>query len=111
MWTVLLNGLSGFIMVLTFCFCIGNIDDAVSAPTGQPFIQVFFNATGSHAGATIMSVIITTMTLCSTIDVVATASRQIFAFARDRGLPFASFLSHVSTAIILYHKNPSSSIC
>lgn len=36
------------------------------------------------------------MTFCSTVSLVATASRQMFAFARDRSLPFAAFLSHVS---------------
>lgn len=43
-----------------------------------------------------MAVIITIMTFCSTVSLVVTASRQIFAYARDRGLPFTSFLSHVS---------------
>lgn len=36
------------------------------------------------------------MTFCSTVSLVATASRQMFAFARDRSFPFAAFLSHVS---------------
>ena len=97
MWTVILNGSTGFIMVLTFCFCIGNIEDALNTPSGQPYIQVFLSATGSYAGATVMAALIIFMTLCATIGVVAAASRQMFAFARDRGLPFASFLSHVST--------------
>jgi amino acid transporter len=42
-----------------------------------------------------MTCIITLLTLCSAISNVATASRQMFAFARDRGLPAADFLSYV----------------
>lgn len=42
-----------------------------------------------------MTCIITLLTLCSAVSNVATASRQMFAFARDRGLPAADFLSHV----------------
>jgi choline transport protein len=95
MWTILLNGITGFIMVVTFCFCAGDITEILSTPTGFPFIQVFYNATQSYAGATIMTSIIITMALCSTISNVATASRQMFAFARDQGLPFSTFLSHV----------------
>ena len=43
-----------------------------------------------------MACIIILMALCSTISNVATASRQMFAFARDQGLPFSEFLSQVS---------------
>lgn len=42
-----------------------------------------------------MTCIITTLTLCSAISNVATASRQMFAFARDHGLPFAEVLSFI----------------
>jgi amino acid transporter len=55
----------------------------------------FYSATGSKAGASVMAALITLFCLCSTMSAVATASRQMFAFARDRGLPGASFLSRV----------------
>lgn len=87
--------ISGFVMVLTFCFSIGDIESALSSPTGQPYIQVFFNATGSHSGTTVMTVVITFMTFCNTVNNVASASRQLYAFARDRGLPYSSFLREV----------------
>lgn len=93
----ILNGLTCFIIVLTFCFGISNIEAAVNNPTGQPYIQALFSATESRAGGTVMAVILIVMTLWSTIGNVAIASRQMFACAHDRGLPFASFLSHVST--------------
>ena len=104
MSTLVLNGLTGWIMVITFCFCIGNVEDAVNSPTGQPYIQVFYNATNSHAGATVMSAIIVFMTLCAIITNLATVSRQTFAFARDfHDSRVARFLSHVS--MILNHHN------
>lgn len=43
-----------------------------------------------------MTVVIATMTLCNTVNIVASASRQLYAFARDRGLPFSEMLSYVS---------------
>ncbi|KAL8819984.1 MAG: hypothetical protein Q9223_001689 [Gallowayella weberi] len=94
-WSMIISAVSGFIMVLTFCFSIGDIDSAVTTPTGQPYIQVFYNATDSHAGTTIMTVAIMTMTLSNTVNNVASASRQLYAFARDRGIPFSSSLSQV----------------
>lgn len=94
-WTLLLNGVSGFIMVITFAYCLGPLEDAITPPYFFAFIGTFYNATGSHTGATIMTCIITVLTLCSAISNVATGSRQMFAFARDNGLPFARFLSYV----------------
>ncbi|KAI4219915.1 MAG: hypothetical protein L6R36_007991 [Xanthoria steineri] len=94
-WSMIISALSGFVMVLTFCFSVGDIESALSSPTGQPYIQVFYNATNSRTGTTVVTVVIATMTLCNTINNVASASRQLYAFARDRGLPFASTLSYV----------------
>ena len=40
MWTAVLNGVLGWIMLVTFCFCIGDVETALETPTGYPFIQV-----------------------------------------------------------------------
>ena len=77
-------------------YTIGPLQLALEAPYFFTFIGTFYNATQSRAGATIMSCIIILLNLCSCISNVATASRQMFAFARDQGLPFADFISHVS---------------
>lgn len=102
MWTLILNGATGFIMVITFAFCIGNLTDAITPTYSYAYIDVFYNSTGSKAGATVMACLIILMCLCSTISNVATASRQMFAFARDRGLPFSNFLAHVSVSMAMY---------
>lgn len=41
-----------------------------------------------------VAIIIITL-VCAVISEIATASRQIWSFARDKGLPFSSFLSKV----------------
>ncbi|KAK5687105.1 hypothetical protein LTS10_001242 [Elasticomyces elasticus] len=94
-WTLILNGATGFIMVITFAFCITDIEAALAPSYYFTYIDVFYNATGSRAAASVMTALITLMCLCSTISNVATASRQMFAFARDRGLPFSDFLCRV----------------
>lgn len=38
--TMLLNGALGLIMLITLCFCIGNLQDVLQTATGYPFIQV-----------------------------------------------------------------------
>lgn len=72
------------IMGATFVFCVGDLESVMNTPTYQPFIQVFFNATQSHAGTTIMVVIILIMLLAAAIGETATSSRQLWSFARDK---------------------------
>lgn len=110
MWTVIINGSLGFIMLVTFCFCLGDVDTILSDSTVTPFVQTFLIATKSHAGTSVMTAILIILTIAGCITNVATASRQMFAFARDQGLPFSNFLAHVSDHapfnhdITKYHK-------
>ncbi|KAJ9660474.1 hypothetical protein H2201_006896 [Coniosporium apollinis] len=94
--TVTLNGVMGFVAVITFCFCITDLDAALASSTGYPFIEVFYAATNSKAAATGMVVIFILLIICAAISNLATASRQIFAFARDHGLPYPQVISKVS---------------
>ena len=94
-WTLILNGATGFVMIVTFAFCVGDIDQVMASTTGFAFIQVFLNSTGSVPAATGMTVVIMIMQFCATISNVATTSRQIYSFARDQGLPFSSFFAQV----------------
>lgn len=104
--TILLNGSLGFAIVLAFCFCLGDLDTALSSPTGYDFIEVFMNATNNHGGTSAMTAILITLVICATFGFLASASRQTWAFARDHGLPFSNFLSHVGyiQAILLYYE-------
>lgn len=94
--TLLFNGALGFVMLVTLCFSVGNLEDVLSTPTGFPFIQVFYNATLSKGAATVMTCVLVIMSAFCAVTNLATASRQLFSFARDSGMPFQSWLSHVS---------------
>lgn len=80
-------------MTITFCFCITDLDQILSSPTGYPYLQIFFNATQSSSGAIAMGVWVVAMTAFSSVTGLATASRQLYAFGRDQGLPFSSFFA------------------
>lgn len=79
----------------TFCYTLGDLESVLSTPTGYPFIQVFYNATGSRGGATAMSCILVLSATANGMTNMATASRQLFAFARDKGLPFHGWFAYV----------------
>ncbi|RFN45104.1 hypothetical protein FIE12Z_10655 [Fusarium flagelliforme] len=76
--TTLFNGAFGWIMVITYCFCIGNLEESVSSATAM---------------ASILVVIIA----FSNLTMVSTSSRQLFAFARDHAVPFSPWFSEVPT--------------
>ncbi|KAK6436559.1 hypothetical protein LTR95_007251 [Oleoguttula sp. CCFEE 5521] len=95
MWSTYINGFLGFIMAITMIFTLGDLDEILATPTGYPFIQVFFNVTKSHAGTTLMTVLILLPLVGSVIACVATASRQIWSFARDEGVPFSNTVRYV----------------
>jgi len=90
-----LNGLMGFSMLIAILFCIGNIDNALSSPTGYPFIEIFLQACNSVAGTTAMTSVVLSLMIFADIAVLAAASRMMWAFARDNGLPGSRYLSYV----------------
>jgi choline transport protein len=94
-WTTFVNGLTGWIMLITFCFCLGSLDDAIDTPTGYAFVEVFNSATGSTAGASTMSALVIFITIFCNVSIVATSSRQLFAFARDEGVPLSKWVAYV----------------
>ncbi|OCK79331.1 amino acid transporter [Lepidopterella palustris CBS 459.81] len=93
--TALVNYSLGFVMTITFMSTIGDVSQVLATPTGQPYIQIVLNATNSHTAATILTTVMCILLFFCSVNQVTTSSRQLFAFARDRGLPFSSFLSHV----------------
>ena len=97
MWSLALNSFMGFLTAVTFSFCLGPDPAAVLAsPTGYPFLQIIYNSTGSLAATnTLTALIIICFAFCG-VSEVATSSRQVWSFARDRGLPFSTFLARVN---------------
>ncbi len=79
----------------TLCFTITDPSAILTTPTKYPFIQLFYNVTNSLAGTNVMVAIIIIALVCAVISEIATASRQIWSFARDGGLPFSPYLSKV----------------
>jgi len=94
---VTVNSVMGFVMLITICFTLGDTNNILASATGYPFIQVFYNSTGSLSATNALTSILIMTLIASTITEVATASRQLWSFARDRGLPFSDFFSDVTT--------------
>jgi choline transport protein len=79
MGSVLLNVTLVFIMVVTICFCLGDPAAALDTVTGYPFIQMFYNSTGSLAATNVLTVIPMVMLAGCAFSEVAASSRQLWA--------------------------------
>ena len=76
--TALMNYVLGFVMIITLVFCLGNFDDALSTPTGQPFVYVIQNATKSTGATITLTVIILILIMSCSVNNVTTSSRQLW---------------------------------
>lgn len=98
---VLLNGILGIATCIAIAFTTGDLAADLASPTGYDFIPMFFNATKSIAGSSVMTAILAALVICASFGFLATASRQTWAFARDRGLPLSSWIAHVDSRFSL----------
>ncbi|KAK3724053.1 hypothetical protein LTR37_001175 [Vermiconidia calcicola] len=89
-----INGGLMFIMCITFCYVLGD-PEVLDTPTKYPFIQIFYNSTGSFAAANAMTAIIIILSFFTAVTITAGSSRQLFAFARDGALPFSTWIAAV----------------
>lgn len=94
--SVIVNGMLSFGVLLMLLFYAGSVEGATrNAPNGYPFIAIFAQGIGSNAGATGLTSIVALLELCSATASLAAASRMMWSFARDRGLPAHKHLSKV----------------
>lgn len=92
---VTVSGLLGFAMFLAILFRIGDLQAAIESDYVYPFIEVLLQATRSRAGTAVIIAVLVVVDLGIIIGVVAAASRMLWAFARDRGVPGWRFISKV----------------
>jgi choline transport protein len=85
----------GFSMLIAILYCLGDIDAALTTPTGYPFIEIFTQASRSVAGGTALSAFLVLMFTFATLSVLTTSSRQLRAFARDAAVPNAKVIAYV----------------
>lgn len=96
------NGLMVFLMLVTYSFTLTNLEEAFDTdPTGFPFMTIFKNATGSASGSAALTSIQVILIMFSAINYLASCSRQVWAFARDKGLPASSWISKVRFRIFI----------
>ena len=79
-------------MLITMLFGIGDLDDAIESTA--PYLNLFMN-TGSIGVALLLSIVLFLLCFSGNVTSLATASREVWAFSRDQGLPGSRWLSHL----------------
>lgn len=92
-WSYIINAILGIVALLVMLFCIGTLEEATSVEV--PYLQLFLN-TGSQPIAYVLLIILFLLIFSGNITTLATASREVFAFSRDKGLPGSRFWSKMN---------------
>ncbi|KAK4216303.1 choline transport protein [Rhypophila decipiens] len=99
MYTVFINGSLAFAMIIALMFCLTDLEAALGASQTMfyPFLHVFYAAVGSTTGACLMAGVVLVLAIASSVSLYASASRMLWSFSRDRGLPFSQYLVRLSS--------------
>ncbi|KAK4164247.1 amino acid permease-domain-containing protein [Cladorrhinum sp. PSN259] len=97
-YSYLMNGIIGLVFVVSYAFTFATpsvLESALNDPTGYPHIYIFQQALGSKALVVLVNMIPIILIFAGTLTFTLSTSRQTWAFARDKGLPFSSWVSQV----------------
>lgn len=96
---LIMNGAIGLGAVIALLFCIGDPNVILKTSFTYPFIEIFKQTTKSVGGTAVMVALILLVGLSLDIGIMAAASRMLWSFARDRGVPGWRFISKVPVSI------------
>ena len=94
-----ISGALAFGASVAILFSVGDVYQILSTSTNYPIIQIFYTATKSKGVTTALVVGLMLTSVFSSFGLLASASRLTWAFARDRGFPYSTYLAHVSTGL------------
>lgn len=98
---IVVSGVVGWMLTITFTFCLNDLDAIMSSPTGLPVAQIFLNA-GGRAGGTAMWFFVILVQFFTGCSAMLANARMAYAFARDEALPLSRYVL-VSYCLILEH--------
>lgn len=85
---ILVSGVIGWMLTVTFCFCLTDYDEILNSPTGLPVAQIFLNAAGRRAGIIMWFFVLLVQFFTGCSAMLANA-RMAYAFGRDEALPLS----------------------
>ena len=85
----------GWVLVIVITLCMGtDMDRILNTGTGQPIVEIYYIAMGKHGAIAFLSLAFVVLWFCGAVATCYTA-RSLWAFSRDRGLPYYKFWYHL----------------
>ncbi|KAF2717100.1 amino acid transporter [Polychaeton citri CBS 116435] len=92
-WSYIYNAFLGIICLITMLFCIGPIDPVINSDV--PYL-LLFNNTGYPGLSIFLNLVLFALIYAGNITALAATSREVWAFARDKGLPFSGWVGQMN---------------
>ncbi|KAF6815514.1 hypothetical protein CPLU01_14097 [Colletotrichum plurivorum] len=92
--SILCGAVTGFIFMVVCLFSIQDLEQVLEPSTGLPFMDLVKSTVGLEGSAVLLALFIING-LGQGVTVVTTASRLTWGFARDGGLPWSEYFSHI----------------
>jgi choline transport protein len=92
-WSYIFNVILGLVVLIVMLYGIGDLEDAINSTA--PYLNLFNNS-GSTGMAFALSVLLFLLIFAGNITALATASREMWAFSRDKGFPFSKWISKIN---------------
>lgn len=91
--------LLGFLILIVLMFCVTtDLQTVLDNPYGFVLAQIIYDSLGKKWAVAFMALIATCQFLMGA-SILTAASRQVWAFARDDGLPFSNYIKRVNTRL------------
>ncbi|MBV36906.1 MAG: hypothetical protein CMP47_15870 [Rickettsiales bacterium] len=95
MYPVLMGFVTAFPFAISLSFVITDFNSVIATPTGLPLIEVYYQATGSKAGTSILMVAFAICFFgCATANITS-SSRQMWSASRDDCFPLSRYWKQV----------------
>jgi choline transport protein len=78
------------VFIIVMLFCLRHLDVVLSTPTNMPITALIYQTTGSRAAGVILTVMLGVVSSTAQMAVTS-ASRLLYATARDKGMPFLTW--------------------
>lgn len=82
-----LNTIAALFFAISLMFVLPDLEMLVSLPSGQPLPTILKTAVGNDVGAFILCLPLITLCFICMVGCTTSASRYVWAFARDGGIP------------------------
>ncbi|KAJ5443716.1 Hnm1p [Penicillium daleae] len=93
---VIIGAVTGALFMVFCLFCLQDLDQILDSPTDFPFTELVSSTVGLK-GTLVLIVLFEINGLGQGLSIMTATSRLTWGFARDGGLPWSIYLSHIDT--------------